>query len=59
MSGEAISYGTQSNGYNMTVAVTGSSAGTYGSAVTVAILVSGYLAYNRIDQVSGLFWGVR
>lgn len=59
INGEQISYGTQSNGYNMTVSVAGSTAGTYGSAVTVAILVSGYRAHNRVDQVSGLFWGVR
>lgn len=59
INGEHISYGTQSNGYNMTVALAGSTTGTYGTAVPVAILVSGFNANNRVDQVSGLFWGVR
>jgi hypothetical protein len=59
INGEQISYGTQSNPYNFTVSIGGSTAGTYSTAVPLAILVSGYRADNRVDQVSGLFWGVR
>jgi hypothetical protein len=59
ISAEGIASATQSNAYNMTVTVAGSTTGTYATAVPVAILVSGYRSYNRVDNVSGLFWGIR
>lgn len=59
LSGEVIGEVVTSGSYNMTAAVAAASSGTYGTAVTLAILVSGYNSYNRVDTVSGLFWGVR
>ena len=58
-SGELIGIGVNSAPYSQSVTVTGSTAGTYATAVTVAVYATGYVASNTITWYGGLFWGAR
>lgn len=59
VTGDLMGYGVQSGPYNFTVTTAGASGGTYGTAVTLAILVGGFNVNDNITSSDAFFWGVR
>jgi hypothetical protein len=57
--GQLLGRSVSSTPFNQTCTVAAATSGTFTTGKTIAIVATGFISVNTVQDFSGLFWGVR